>query len=119
MKKIGDLASAVANLVYTPTLLAYGWMLVGYVKSGVGLYVIALAVAYKSGAFDDFARWPTISKVALYVGAPFMGLGLYFSTRQTTYSMLIPLIAHALLSIFAGLALRRLNSNSKAGESSL
>jgi hypothetical protein len=116
MKKISDLSSAVANLVYTPTLLAYGWVLVGYVKSGVCLYLIALAVAYKSGAFDEFAIWPIISKVALYVGAPFIALGLYFSTQQTAYSMLIPLLAHTLLSIFAGLALRRLNSNSKEGE---
>jgi hypothetical protein len=110
MKKITDLAGTVANLAYTPTLLAYGWIVVHYVKSGLCLYLLALAVAYKTGAFERFDRWPIISKAVLYLGAPFIVLGLYFSTVPTSYSMLVPFFVQMLLSIVAGLSLRRLNT---------
>jgi hypothetical protein len=110
MKKISDLASTVANLVYTPTLLAYGWIVVHYVVSGVSLYLIALVVAYKTGAFEKFERWPMISKIVLYAGGPLIGLALYFSTMPTSYLMLIPFGIHVLLSVVAGLSLRSLNA---------
>jgi hypothetical protein len=109
MKKIDDIPSVVANLVYTPTLLAYAWIVVHYVWAGFCLYLIALVVAYLSGAFGAFRRWPRISKVALYVGVPFIILGLYFSLRPTSYWMLLPLALQALLSIVGGLALGSLN----------
>ena len=109
MKGANDLASRAANLVYTPTLLAYGWIIVHYVVAGIGLYFIALVVAYKTGVFDNYARWPMVSKVALYTGVPYMVLGVYFSTQPTTYSMLIPAGLNVLLSIVGGLALRGLN----------
>jgi hypothetical protein len=110
MRKVTDVASTVANLAYSPTLLAYGWIIVHYVKSGVCLYLFAMAVAYKTGAFEEFARWPIISKIVLCLGVPFIILGLYFSTSPTSYSMLTPLFVQMLLSIVAGLSLRRLNT---------
>ena len=111
VKKSTDLASTVANLAYTPTLLAYGWIIVHWPKSGVCLYLIALFVAYKSGAFHEFSRWPMVSKITVYSGTPFVVLGLYFSTMQTTYTMLIPLAVEVLLSIIGGLALRGFKSD--------
>jgi hypothetical protein len=110
MKKIDDLPSVVANLVYTPTLLAYAWMVVHYVWAGLCLYLFALVVAYLSGAFRDFRSWPRISRVALYAGVPFTILGLYFSSQPTSYWMLLPLALQSLLSIVAGLALHSLNA---------
>jgi len=110
MKRTDDLASTIANLVYTPTLLAYIGMIVHYAIAGACVYLIALAIAYKSGAFEKFASWPMVSKVALYSGVPFIFLGLYFSTQQPAYPMLIPLTIQGFLSIIAGLSLRSLKS---------
>jgi hypothetical protein len=113
MKKLSDLSTSVANLVYTPTLVAYVWIIIHWVKSGVGLYLIARFVAYKRGAFERYESWPTISKVVLYFSGPFLILGLFFSTKAPAYSMLIPLYVNGLLSVAAGLALRRLDSRSE------
>jgi hypothetical protein len=110
MKKVTDVAGTVANLAYSPTLLAYAWITVHYIKSGFCLYLFAMVVAYKTGAFEDLERWPLISKIVLYLGVPFIVLGLYFPTLPTSYSMLTPFFVQMLLSIVAGLSLRRLNT---------
>jgi hypothetical protein len=112
MKKRVDVASMVSNIVYTPTGIAYGWIVVHFVVAGVVLYLLGLFVSYRTGAFERFGSWPTSSKVAFYMGVPYIALALYFSTRTTTYSMAIPAIIYALVCIVGGLALRTLNAES-------
>lgn len=112
MQKPKNLAEEIPSLVYTPTLIAYVWIVVHWVIAGVSLYLIALFVTYKSGAFDRLSQWPTVSKIVLYAGAPFIFLGLYFSTQPTRHSMIIPLFVQGLLSVVAWLALRSANSES-------
>jgi hypothetical protein len=95
----------VANVVFVPTALAYGWSFLGYVYAGVSLYLIFMFLAYKMELFEHLREWPRISRVALYCGPILLVLGCYFSAKQTSYLMLIPTAIYAALSILGGLAL--------------
>lgn len=103
--KTKNLSKSVANVVFGPTGLAYCWAFLGYVVAGLSLYLIFMALAYKMELFEHVKRWPRVSQAALYCGPALMALGCYFSTRQTSYFMLIPTGIYAVLSIFGGLAL--------------
>jgi len=106
------LAIEIPTLLYTPTLIAYVWFVVHWVIAGAALYLIALFVTYKSGAFDRFSQWPVFPKIVLYEGAPFILFGLFLSTQPTQHWMIIPLCVQGLLSVVAWLSLRTADSES-------
>lgn len=114
MQNPKKLADEISGLVYTPTLIAYVWMGLHLAIAGACLYLIALFVTYKSGAFNKLSQWPTLAKWVLYSGALLVLLGLYFSTRPTAYFMMIPLVIQAAFSIVGWLALR--GADAKASE---
>jgi len=103
--KIKNLARSVTYVVYAPTELAYGWIFLGYVVAGLSLYFAFMAGAYKMELFKHVKKWPVVSRAALYCGPVLMALGCYFSTRQTSYFMLIPVGIYAMLGTFAYRAL--------------
>jgi len=103
--KSKNLSKSVANVVYVPTALAYGWSFLGFVVSGLLLYLAFMALAYKMDLFEHLQRWPKISQAALYSGPPLVALGCLFSTLPTSYLMLIPTGIYAVLSILGGVAL--------------
>jgi hypothetical protein len=97
----------VAKVVFVPTTLAYGWLVVGYVRSGLVLFSVFMVGAHLMGLFRRITEWPVISKIALACGPTLIVLGCYFSTLKTAYAMLIPGAIYCVLSIAGGLALRR------------
>jgi hypothetical protein len=90
----------VANVVYIPTGLAYVWIYLGFVTAGALLYIFFMAAAVKIKLFGGLQQWPAISKLALFSGPPLIALGLYFSTIQTRYYMVIPLVVYFSISTF-------------------
>jgi hypothetical protein len=93
-------AKLVANVVYIPTGLAYVWIYLGFVTAGTLLYIVFMAAAVKIKLFRRLQQWPVISKLALFGGPPLIALGLYFSTIQTRYYMVIPLAVYFSISTF-------------------
>jgi len=89
-----------ATIVDIPTGLAYGWIVVGFVTAGLLLYAFFMAAAIKIKLFSGLQRWPAISKLALFSGPPLIALGLYFSSLQTGYYMLIPLVVYFSITTF-------------------
>jgi hypothetical protein len=100
-------------VVHIPTGLAYMWIFLGFVTAGLLLYGFFMAAAFKIKLFEGFRKWPTLSKLALFSGPPFIALGLYFSTIQTRDYMLIPLVVYLLISYLA----LRLKSKDPTGRS--
>lgn len=105
MKRSKNLSKSVANVVYSPTLLAFIWISVRYVVAGLVLYCVFMIFAYKMSLFEDVRKWPKISRMTLYCGPPLLGVGLYYSTQSFGYWMIIPLVIYGGLSIAGGLAL--------------
>lgn len=105
MKKPKNLSKSVANVVFSPTLLAFIWLVAGYIVAGLALYVVSMFLAYKMWLFENVRRWPRISRAPLYCGPPLLGVGLYLSTQPPSYSMIIPLVVYGALSVAGGLAL--------------
>jgi hypothetical protein len=105
MRRPKNLSKSVANVIFSPTLLAYGWISLKYVIAGLILYFVSMIFAYKMWLFENVKSWPKVSLAALYCGPPLLGLGVYFSTQPFGYSMLIPLGIYLVLSIFGGFAL--------------
>jgi cytochrome b subunit of formate dehydrogenase len=103
--KDGNISGLVAQIVFGPTLLAYGWIFLGYVTAGLTVYIIFSFGAYWVHLFDDIKDWPRVSRVALGCGPPLICVGLYFSTQKLSYWMLIPGGIYMLLSILGGVAL--------------
>ena len=104
MKKIST-ASAVAGIVFSPTLFAYLMLAVRYRVTGISVYLIAIFIAYKLGVFESLKKWPKVSQFALYAGPVFIVAGLYFSTQAASYSMMIPTVVYGAFCIVAGIAL--------------
>jgi hypothetical protein len=98
-------AKLVANVVYIPTGLAYVWIYLGFVTAGMLLYTFFMVAAFKIELFRGLQQWPAISKLALFSGPPLIALGLYFSTMQTRYYMVIPLVVYFSISTFGGRAI--------------
>jgi hypothetical protein len=94
----------VAYVVDIPTGLAYVWILLGFVTAGLLLYVGFMAAAFRIALFRRFKEWPKISKIALFSGPLLLALGLYFSTIQISYSMLIPLVVYYSITTFGSRA---------------
>jgi hypothetical protein len=105
MTKRKNLSKTVANVVFGPTLLAYGWIFLGHAIAGSVLFLSFMAIAYKMDLFEHLNSWPRISQAALLSGLPLIGIGLHFSTQETNYSMLIPGGIYMALSIAGGIAL--------------
>lgn len=104
---------AVPSVVFGSAGFAYIWLMAGYVSTGLVLYAGSIAVAYKFGWLQRVSEWPLFSKITLACGLPLVGLGCYFSTIQTSYGMLIPVLIYAGLSLLGGLQLRKLDSGPK------
>ncbi len=103
--RTASLASNVSSVVFSPTIMAYGLIVVGYVLWGIGLYLIFLGAAYKMHLFQRLRDWPISSRTALFLGVLLIGLGLYSSTQPVGYWMTIPALVYTVLSIVGGLAL--------------
>jgi len=56
------LSGAVSKVVYSPTLLAYGWIIVDYQFAGFALYGAVMALGYKMQFFEHLRQWPTSSR---------------------------------------------------------
>ena len=97
MRKLGQ---TVGNVVYVPTALAYTWVFLGWVQAGFILYFAFMVAAIKMDLFRHLSKWPIVSKAALISSPLLVSLGLYFSTLETGYFMLIPLGIYGLLAIF-------------------
>jgi hypothetical protein len=110
MRKDANYARLVADVLYTPTLLAYAFIVLHWDWWGVGVYALSLFVAYRTGAFEKYGRWPTIAKFVLYLGLGQILLAVWFSTLTVAYWMIIPFVIQALLGIIAYFMLRGLNS---------
>ena len=102
---------AAPSVVFGAAGFAYILRMAGYLSTGLLLYAGSIAAAYKFGWFQRVSEWPLLSKITLACGLPLVGLGCYFSTIQTSYGMLIPVLIYAGLSLLGGLQLRRLNSD--------
>ena len=100
-----------ATIVDIPTGLAYCWIVVGFVTAGMLLYAFFMAAAIKIKLFSGLQQWPAISKLALFIGPPLIALGLYFSSLQTGYYMLIPVVVYFSITTFGW---RAIDSKSKS-----
>jgi len=105
MRKPKNLPGQITNVVFTPTLLAYFWVVVKYTTSGLILYLVFMAVAYKMHLFEHLRTWPRISKLALICGPVLIATGVYCSAQAMTYWMIIPGIAYMALCMFGWRAL--------------
>ncbi|HEY2782371.1 MAG TPA: hypothetical protein VGI90_16435 [Steroidobacteraceae bacterium] len=105
VQKPKKLAVEIPTLIYTPTLVAYVWIVVGWVVAGVALYLIAVFVTYKSRAFESLSQWPMLPKLVLYEGALFILFALVLSTQPTQYWMIIPLGLQGVISVIAWVSL--------------
>jgi hypothetical protein len=110
------LSGAVSKVVYSPTLLAYGWIIVHYQFAGFALYGIVMGLAYKMRLFEHARQWPISSQTALAVGPVLLAMGAGFSLMRVGYWMLIPGLAYMVLIIIGGLALKGKVFDGKAGE---
>jgi len=104
-----SLASNAANVVFAPPIVAYGLIVVDYKWSGICLYVLTLACAYKLRFFARFGEWPRVSRFTVFAGALLIGIGFCFRlSGVVSYWLLFPCAVYALLAMVAGLALRSL-----------
>lgn len=100
-----SLGRLVGNVVFVPAAIAYCWTLVGYVVTGIALYLAFIVGALKVGLFDEVHDWPRVSQVTLVAGPTMVILGCYFSLLRTNYYMLLPTVVYTLLSIWGWRAL--------------
>lgn len=104
-----SLASNAANLVFGPPILAYGLIVVHEVAYGIGLYVAAMSIAYKLQFLSRFRDWPTVSQITVFAGTLLLVLAVCLRIYGIlAYWVLLPCAGYALLTMVAGLALRRL-----------
>jgi hypothetical protein len=101
-----DVGIAVSSVVFTPTIVAYCWIMGQYVLSGVILYAVAISAAYKMNLFTELRRWPMVSRISLSGGPVVLGFAYYYATQRPTYWMLAPAMLYTILVIIGGLALR-------------
>lgn len=101
------------SAVFGSAGFAFIWLSAGYIRTGLLLYLASVAIAYRIGLFRRLREWPLSSKVTLACGPPLVALGWFFSTVQITYTMLIPILLYAALSMIGGMQLRKLNSDSE------
>lgn len=76
------ISDAVDQAVFAPTAIAYICLVVGYLRTGLALYLTFVLVAYMVGWFKRITEWPLISKIILACGPPLLGLGYIFSTQN-------------------------------------
>jgi hypothetical protein len=93
-------AKLVGYVIHIPTGIAYAWIFLGFVTAGMLLYAFFMAAAFKINLLRGLQQWSAISKLALFSGPPLIALGLFFSTIQTSYYMLIPLATYYAISTF-------------------
>src|ERR1700722_15250186 len=93
-------AKLVDYVIHLPIGLAYVWIFLGFVTAGLLLDIFFMAGAFKIKLFRELQQGPAISKLALFSGPPLIALGLYFSTIQTSYYMLIPLVVYYAITTF-------------------
>jgi hypothetical protein len=105
MEKTENLSKAVANVIFGPTILAYGWVSLRYVAAGLAFYAVFMFGAYEIRLFEDVRKWPIISQVTLGGGPLLLCVGLYFSTQPYAYTILIPAAIYLVISIAGGIAL--------------
>lgn len=110
------LAGAVSRVVYSPTLLAYGWIIVDYQLAGFALYVVVMVLGYKMQLFEHVRQWPISSQTALVAGPVLLVMGAVLSLMRIAYWMLIPGLAYMVLGIVGGGALKGKIFGEKAGE---
>ena len=109
VKSTRSISDAVTQAVFIPAAVAYGCLVVGYLRTGLAVYSTYIVAAYLVGWFKRIAEWPLISKITLACGPPLLGLGYFFSTQIYTSGMMAPGIAYCVLSVVVGIALQRLD----------
>jgi len=106
--KSTSLANSVSFIIFSPTITAYGLLCIKYIASGLALYMISLGVGYVGGLFRRLRDWPGVSGAALMASPLLVAFGLYCSTQEPGYWMILPMAIYMLLSIAGGFALRQL-----------
>ena len=94
-----------ANVVFSPTLAAYFCVALKYVATGLILYMVFFAAAYRMRILKCLRSWPKSSRAALYSSPLLISVGIYWSTQSASYWMMIPAAIYMVLSIAGGLAL--------------
>src|SRR3569833_1330100 len=102
-----DLPHAVISLVYTPTFVAFIWISVRFVFSGLIVWASCMLLAYKLQLFENFREWPTVSRGGFYCGQGLIPLALGFILIPLTYWIVLPIVLYGLLNIAANRALTR------------
>jgi hypothetical protein len=101
------LSMAVSQVVFTPTILAYGFVAVDWPILGLCVYAFFMAVAlYRLHLFERFGSWPIIARVAVLVGPPLIGSGFIWGVKALGYWLALPVFSYCALTIVAGLILR-------------
>jgi len=71
MKTNTSLSRSVANIVFTPTIIAYGGIVVKYVRGWLNSLRGLCVWRIQAQLFQNLGNWPTLSKAALFLG-PFL-----------------------------------------------
>ena len=103
------ISDAVDQAVFLPTAIAYICLVVGYLRTGLGLYLTFVIGAWFVGWFKHISEWPLISKIILACGPPLLGLGYFFSTQTFTSGMIAPGVIYYVVSLVGAFALKRLD----------
>lgn len=101
------ISEAVTQAVFLPTAIAYSCLVMGYLRTGLALYLTFITAAYALGWFKRIMEWPVIAKIILACGPPLLGLGYFFSTLNFTSGMFAPGLIYCILSLVGGYALER------------
>jgi hypothetical protein len=108
------LSLAVANVVYVPTTMAYALFLVHYDWLALALYLIfMLGAKFRLGLFEHLDKWPTVSRIALYAGPPYLLAGFLFPAEVIRHWVALPITLYTGVAIAGGVALRRANIDGK------
>ena len=105
-----SLSLYVANIVYGPSTVAYGFLVMGDVWLALVLYFLCMSAAmFTLKLFRTLNKWPTISKIALFASPQYIASGLLFPIDALRYWVVLPVILYTGISIVGGVALRRTN----------
>lgn len=105
------ISESVDQSVFYPTAIAYFLVVLGYLRTGLAVYLTFLIVAYFVGWFKRITQWPLFTKLVLACGPFLLGLGYILSTQNFTGGMLAPGIIYYVVSLVGVAALKRLDND--------
>jgi hypothetical protein len=109
MTKSG-VSKSLERSVFYPTCIAYFLVVVGYLGTGLAVYLAFVIIAYWLGWFRRITEWPLVLKIILACGPPLLGLGYLLSRQNFTVSMLLPGIIYYVVGAVGALTLLKRES---------